>query len=325
MSGEPEYTIQRHRAKFVLAYKGEAGWVRISTGTADRGLAEARAGQIWAARHKPASERIEDLWPAYVRERKAAGTKSDRWDATWKALAPHFGHRLGTAITRRDCQDYHKVRKAEGRADSTVRTELELLRACLRSHYADKAPPTWVPPSSAPRERYLTVEELSKLLEHIETPHVRLFVILAVTTGARMSAILELTWDRIDLKAGTIDLRPAGRHETNKRRTVVPMNKRARAALEEAQKGALTDNVIEWNGLPVASVKKAIRMAAQRSGVPCSPHVFRHTAGVWMAEADVPMQKIAQFLGHTSTAVTERTYARYSPSFMRDAAAALDF
>jgi hypothetical protein len=57
----------------------------------------------------------------------------------------------------------------------------------------------------------------------------------------------------------------------------------------------------------------------------CSPHVFRHTAGVWMAQADVPMQKISQFLGHTSTRVTERTYARHSPSFMRDAAAALNF
>ena len=65
-------------------------------------------------------------------------------------------------------------------------------------------------------------------------------------------------------------------------------------------------------------------MVAQRSGIPCSPYVFRHTAGVWMAQADVPMQKIAQFLGHTSSRVTERTYARYSPSFMRDAAQALD-
>jgi hypothetical protein len=40
--------------------------------------------------------------------------------------------------------------------------------------------------------------------------------------------------------------------------------------------------------------------------VPCSPHVFRHTAAVWMAEADVPMEQIAQYLGHTSTRVTFR-------------------
>ncbi len=103
------------------------------------------------------------------------------------------------------------------------------------------------------------------------------------------------------------------------------MNNRALLAIEEAMPAALTDYVIEWDSGPVKSVKKAIRAPAARPGVSCSPHVFRHTAGVWTAQSDVPMQKIAQFLGHTSTRVTERTYARYSPSFMRDAAAALDW
>jgi integrase len=260
-----------------------------------------------------------------VRERKLAGAKSDRWDATWKALKPHFGHRLGNAVTKQDCHDYYDARKAQGMADSTIRTELELLRACLNARYKAAAPSLYVPPASAPRDRYLTREELVELLSHIETAHVRLFVILAVTTGARMSAILEAKWEQVDLVRGTINYRPAGRHQTNKRRPVVPLNRRALEALTEAKAGAMTEYVIEWSGKPVASVKKAIRSAAARSGVPCSPHVFRHTAGVWMAEADVPMQKIAQYLGHTSTKVTEAVYARFSPSFMRDAANALDF
>lgn len=37
------------------------------------------------------------------------------------------------------------------------------------------------------------------------------------------------------------------------------------------------------------------------------------------------MQKISQYLGHTSLRVTEQTYARYSPSFMRDASEAVEF
>lgn len=321
----PEYTVGLHRGKHVLRYKDGERWVRISLGTADRGLAEARASQIWAARNSPVSERIADLWPAYVRERKLAGAKSDRWDATWKALRPHFGHRLGSAVSEMECHQYVAARKVQGMADSTIRTELELLRACLNRRYGQLAPRLYVPPASAPRDRYLTREELRRLLEHIETAHIRLFVVLAVTTGARMSAILDAKWSQVDLERGTINYRPAGRHETNKRRPTVPLNSRALDALREAKKGALTDYVIEWNRQKVASVKKAIRMAAQRSGVPCSPHVFRHTAGVWMAEADVPMHKIAQYLGHTSTKVTEAVYARFSPSFMRDAAEALNF
>jgi integrase len=159
----------------------------------------------------------------------------------------------------------------------------------------------------------------------VGTPHVRLFIILAVTTGARMSALLDLRWEQVDFKHRTINFNAPSREQTNKRRPEVPINGRAYEALEEAARGALTDQVIEWDGKQVRSIKKAIRMAARRSAIPCSPHVFRHTAGVWMAQADVPMQKISQFLGHTSTRVTERTYARYSPSFMKDAAAALEF
>ena len=153
----------------------------------------------------------------------------------------------------------------------------------------------------------------------------RLFVILAITTGARMGAILELRWSQVDFMHRSINFNAPWHEQSNKRRAEVPINARAYEALDEAARGALTDHVIEWDAKPMQSVKKAIRMAAVRSGVPCSSHVFRHTAGVWMAQADVPMQKISQFLGHTSTTVTERAYARYSPSFMKDAAAALEF
>lgn len=249
----------------------------------------------------------------------------DPSESTWKALRPSFGHMIASAITREDCREHYKKRKRAGRSDSTIRKELEMLRASLRLRYGAQAPGLWMPPPSKPRDLSLTREEVAKLLEHIETPHVRLFVILAVTTGARMSALLDLTWDRVDLDRGVIDLNPAGRHQSNKRRAIVPINARANAALREALEGALSDYVIEYAGGPVKSVKKAIQAAAIRASVPCSPHVFRHTAGVWMAEADVPMQKIAQYLGHTSTRVTETTYARYSPSYMRDASAALEW
>jgi integrase len=243
----------------------------------------------------------------------------------WRALEPSFGYKLGKAITKADCREYAAMRKRLGKSNSTVKTELEALRACLRWHYGKDAPVIVAPAPSKPRDRYLTQDEARKLLDHIETPHARLFVTLALATGARMGAILDLTWNRVDFVHGTIDFMPAGRDKTNKRRVVVAMAPKAREALLEAQQGALSDHVIEYGGKPVASVKKAIAAAARRAGVPCSPHVFRHTAAVWMAQADVPMQKIAQVLGHTSTRVTETTYARYSPRFMADAMAALDW
>jgi integrase len=240
-------------------------------------------------------------------------------------LEPVFGDRMGTDVNKDDCRDYAALRVRQGASLGTAKIELEYLRACLNLRYGRGNNHVWTPPASAPRDRYLTKDEVDTLLQHVSTPHVRLFIILAIATAARMSAILDLRWEQVDFKHRTVNFNSPGREQTNKRRPVVPLNERAFEALKEAARGAMTDYVIEWDRKPVASLKKAVRMAAKRSGIACSPHVFRHTAGVWMAQADVPMQKIAQFMGHTSTRVTERTYARYSPSFMKDAAAALEF
>jgi integrase len=322
-----EYRLGKHRGKYSLVYTDpERGRVRVALGTPDLGEAESRARAIWARRTAAPTDRVDDLWAAYVTNRKKHAVRKDRFDPLWKALGPFFGHKLGPAITAEDCEAYYKVRNREGMSDSTIKTELEFLRACLVHKYGKgKTPKLWLPPASKPRDRYLTKEEARELVDAIETPHVKLFVELALATGARMSAILDLTWDRVDLKRRTADFRPAGRHQTNKRRTIVPLNDRAFRAIEVAHKGALTDYVIEYAGQPVKSVKKAIRAAAARSGIPVSPHVFRHTAGVWMAEADLPMAKVAQYLGHTSSRITEQVYARYSPSFQRDSASALEF
>jgi integrase len=99
-----------------------------------------------------------------------------------------------------------------------------------------------------------------------------------------------------------------------------------RAALLEAKRGSLSDYVVEWAGGPVRSIRKGFKAAAIDAGLhDVSPHVLRHTAAVHMAEAGIPMDEIAQYLGHSDTRITASTYARYSPEHLRKAASALDF
>lgn len=320
-----EYSLTLHRGKWSVTFRDGPDRRRVSSGTADRGRAEAFAREWWERHTAPPSERIADLWPRYVKDRILAGARPDRFKAHWTALEPHFGYRLGTAITREDCRAYYANRTELGYSSSTIRTDLELLRACLRWKYGESAPKLWVPPASKPRDTWLTKQQARTIVDAAKSPHIRLFLVIALSTGARAGAILDLTWDRIDFEHGTIDFRPSGRHQTNKRRTVVPMNQMARAALEEAYQARQTNYVVEYCGKQVGSVKKALERLAEETGVKFSPHVLRHTCAVWLAQADVPMQKIAQYLGHTSTRVTEQVYARYSPSFMADASAAAMF
>ncbi len=320
-----DYSLTEHRGNLAVTFRDGRRRVRISTGTADRGLAEARARDIWARRNAVPSDRVADIWPLYVADRIKDGARADRFKAHWTALGPHFGHRLGKAISRDDCRAFAKTRLAEGYAASTVRTDLEFLRAALRWRLGIDAPRIWLPPASKARDHWLTKQEARTIVDAARSPHIRLFIILALSTGARAGAILDLTWERIDFHHATIDYRPVGRHQTNKRRTVVPMNQLALDALKQAYEARLTDHVIEYGGKPVGSVKKALERLAEGTGIAFSPHVLRHTCAVWMAQEDIPMQKISQYLGHTSVRVTESVYARYSPSFMKDASRAVEF
>lgn len=181
------------------------------------------------------------------------------------------------------------------------------------------------PERPPPRDKRLTRAEARRFLDACDLPHVRLFVTLAITTAARMGAILDLTWDRIDLDRGLIHLNDPERRRTNKGRATVAMNQMARQALTEARQGSTTRHVVEWGGRKVTSVKKALRGAGARCGLPwVTAHVFRHSAATWMAEDGVPMAEIAQFLGHSDSRLTERVYARFSPSYLSKAAASLE-
>lgn len=281
---------------------------------------------------RPERSGIGDIMDAYLADRKIQVVRYDRIADAWKALKPHFAHLRPDQITRETCREYAAARRKvtfRNRKlpiqDGTIIKELTVLRAGLRWH--DKNTPAIfeMPSSPPPKERHLSREEFGKLVRSADrTPHLRLFVILALSTAGRAEAILELTWDRVDFEKGQIDLRKgAGRR---KGRALVPMTDTVKFALQEAKKAALSDFVIEYAEGPVKSVKKAFARAceeAELEGV--TPHVLRHTAAVWMAEGGATMPEIANYLGHSDSRITERVYSRFSPSFLKKAATALEF
>lgn len=95
--------------------------------------------------------------------------------------------------------------------------------------------------------------------------------------------------------------------------------------MAEAQKAATSDYVIEYGGERVMSVKKGFGRAVAAAKLDdVSPHVLRHTAAVWMAEAGTAMPVIANYLGHANDKITQKTYARFSPDYLKGAAKALE-
>lgn len=121
--------------------------------------------------------------------------------------------------------------------DATILKELNIVRQAMnwRGIKDAKFEAPSVPP---PRDRYLTQAEFQRLLDSCATAHIRLFMVLALSTAGRKTAILQLTWDRVDFERGQVRLGVVG-EKNRKGRALVSMTDRLKAELLEAKKGAL--------------------------------------------------------------------------------------
>ena len=300
------------------------------------------------------------IWDEYYEDRKNDGKRMAAFDESWRALAPRFGSMLITDITNDICRDYAKERMDRGRTVTrkgkdgkpeqvhypvtvgTVWTELLRLRSAvnwawdhnrLKSLGLDSKPKVWVPKKPESNQKALTVGQFIAFRDACQgTPHLRLFVILALTTAARTEAVLQLKWDKVDFEAGTIDLREAQgvvdplSKRARKGRALVLMTPEARAELLAAYEGRQTDHVIEWDGAPVKKIRKAFAAAVKRAGLDgrVTPHTLRHTALTWLEEEGIAIEMISKLAAHSGPEITRKTYLHSSPELLRPAADAIE-
>lgn len=324
----PEWRLTRLRGEFCVTWQDGDIRRRYRLGTTDKAEAARSAAARYAELTRPIGITVADLWAGYVRDREGRAVLKTM-DYTWGVLKPRFASMTADQITIPVCREHTKERRAKGISDGTIHTELGHLRTVLKWAEAhrliDRAPAIERPTKPEPKSDYLTRVQVQRLIDHSKVPHIALAIRLLIGTGARVTAALELTWDRVDMTKRLIHLRNPFDLTRRKGRATVPINDTLLAALKEAKPGSLSPFVIEYGGMPVKSIKRGIKAAAKSAGIDAvSPHVFRHSAAVWMAEAGVSMKEISDYLGHGDSRVTERVYARFSPDHLRRAAGALD-
>ncbi|KAB1068862.1 tyrosine-type recombinase/integrase [Methylobacterium planeticum] len=327
MSDEP-YEIGRLKGECVVAWWEGGKRKRYRLGTSDASEARRIAPAVYAERTRPKGNTVKELWDAYLID-KAGRAVTKIMPYEWKALEARFGKMSGEAITIADCRAHTDERRAAGRKDNTIVTELGRLRMVLvwaeKHKLIAEAPHIERPAAVKPKERHLRAHEVARLAEACKAPHLSLFVHLAYGTAGRAAAILGLTWERCDFERGKILLEDPDITVPHKGRAVVPMTKTLRLRMLAAREGAMSDHVIEWAGRRVTSVKKGLATAAQAAGLRhVHPHMLRHSAAVRQAEAGVPMEEIASYLGHSNPKVTRDIYARFSPEALSRGAAALE-
>ena len=209
------------------------------------------------------------------------------------------------------------------------------------------------PPYQAHRPiAYLSAADVGRLLDVTAEDELGPLYALAVTTGLRQGELLGLTWDNVDLPAGTLTVAHAlaldaaggftlAEPKSARSRRTIPLPAVAREALDRQlarQTAARLAAGTTWQdrtgyvftdsvGRPLApsAVSLAWRRARTAAGLPpVRFHDLRHTAATMLLAEGVPLIVISDLLGHAGIAITAASYAGIVPELRRDAAAAMD-
>ena len=186
-------------------------------------------------------------------------------------------------------------------------------------------------PASAPnmlreqhRTKFLSIPETKALVRALDAETARdaaAAIMLLIVTGARKSEILNATWDNVDLpgKRLTVPLSKNGRTRTIylSAAAVAVLNGQAAKAKEGALfvfPGREPDRGLEDLRGPWKRVKAAAGLAAD-----LRIHDMRHNFASQLANNGIPLNEIAELLGHSSLSTT-RHYAHHSGQRLVDTA-----
>jgi integrase len=270
-------------------------------------------------------------------------------------LNEFWGGQKLSQVNARSCAAYVKHRSGPGGA----RRDLETLRAAINHHAKEGMHRGLVrvslPPKGDARSRWLTRNEAARLvwqcwryreqqtvhsgrlagaLVHTERRplrHIARFILIGLYTGTRAGAIAsaspyaEAGRSYVDLERGIFYRKAIGQRATKKRQTPVPLPPRLLAHMRRwTERKLVATCFVEFNGKPVASVKKGFRTAVRLAGLSgeVTAHTLRHTAATWLMQRAVPIWEAAGFLG-MSPEVLETTYGHHHPDYLRRAAAAI--
>ena len=332
---------QQKSKNWWLAYVDATGrLIRESSGTADykaatRKLAGCRDAAAKGKRAQRAEVRnvtFADAMKAYLewaKPQRAYGNKfyMGRPDGE---LVTRFGNIPLRRFNVSMLEAYQQELLAEGKAAATVNRKMALLK-----HLFHKASDWgWADDETlrivrkvkmlkepAGRLRYLTPEEVRRLLKECKSPQLRAIVTVALNTGMRRGEILNLKWDSVDLRNGYILVEQS----KNGERREIPANAAVREVLSAIVRRLDMPYVFhDSKGKAMKEVRHSFDRACRLAGIhDFRFHDLRHSAASFMAMAGVDLMAIKQVLGHKTIAMTVR-YSHLSPGHLRNAVAALD-
>lgn len=281
---------------------------------------------------------LNDLAERYFaakRAEKPGRSTEGRASKYAKHFADGIGARPLSSVTRRDVERLKRELIAAGYAGQTVNSTLEMAstivnHAARKHDYKGGNPFSGIDkmPVNNQRKRYLSPDEIKALLDEVaHNPTLHLFTLLALRTGARLTAILRIQVKDVNFNGGTIDLHDIKSGGTYKGFIIEDVKELLTAHVNGRSRN---DYVVSPTGAPIRDVKriqrplKAILDRLFNVGLDESDrvnrvviHTLRHTFGSLLAINGTPIYTIQNLMHHKDIKETTR-YAKLSPDTGRE-------
>jgi len=300
-----------------------------------------------SAREAP---RVSDMITRYLEEHTphlAPRNAADQYTIMHKLVAPDWGNRLVTEITKADVEKLlskiaagrarpskakpnNRARKLQGAKPTPVRANR--VGEVLRKMFSLAVGWGWRDDNPASgfrrrleneRERFLTPEEigrLAKALDAAEDQRAAGIIRLCMLTGARVGEVRQARFEQFNLDLGSWS-KPAA---TTKQRKIhrIPISNEVATIVRQRQLVVPSGNPwlfpSDTPGQPVQEIRrfwKAIQTEADLPGV--RVHDLRHTFASLLVSGGASLEMIGKLLGHTQMQTTQR-YAHLMDSPLRE-------
>ncbi len=233
-----------------------------------------------------------------------------------------FGDMVVSKITPAEIEDYQTKRLKAGKAPATVDHEVGKTRTMIIKAFDNglvsgetlrtfkKAKKT-LKRGSDVRDRILTQDEFDRICQKAER-HIRDILTMAYYTGMRRGEILNLTWDKVDMKGRFINLDAEDTKDREKR--TIPICNELYKTLKNIPRNIRARHVFTYKRKPIKNIKKGLRTACEDAEVLYGRgvkggfvlHDCRHTFNTNMRKAGVAESVIMAITGHSTREMFDR-------------------
>ncbi len=264
------------------------------------------------------SPTVKELADRYMREhaprKKASSQKEDKrlWE---QHIIPNLGNLKVSSLTRTDMAKLHHQYKDHPTMANRI---MSLLSKALnlselwgyRPNHSNPCLHVQKYPENK-RERFLNPEEITRLMEVLreeeetcQNPWTTHAIRLLLLTGCRLSEILTLTWDEVDLENQCLRLKTS---KTGKK--LVYISSAAMELFKNIPYVSGNPHVIcgEKEGSHLVNLQKPWRRIREKAGIgDVRLHDLRHTFAPIAASNGLSLPIIGALLGHTQPQTTAR-------------------